>query len=246
MKNMTFIATIGVGAIVALGVYLILSAATVSVIVPKEDIEPRTELTSDMFVVKTVNKAALPEDVLQEDDLDDLEGRTAKAFIPAGQAVTESSLYSSDDNSALTTEGEDGVVVTLPADNVTGVSPELSAYDRVNIYGTVDSGNGGMVTALIAQNVEVKDVQTDDSGTVTGVTVVTDPETAEALIYTANSGGVIHFAVVPTDYQEVSDTGMTSQTFYSAYVNNTTPAASDPTEGVDDETKAEGTEETEE
>lgn len=80
--------------------------------------------------------------------------------------------------------------ITIPVNNLSGVSPEIQAGARINIYASY-STESYEVVQLLFQNVKILDVQsTGDSSagyTLTGFTIEVDPNDAMKLLHAINN-----------------------------------------------------------
>jgi len=135
------------------------------VVVAQTRIPPRTAITRAMISVKD-----MPVEYIHPDALTDVRtvvGRITRAEIVAGEQVLQARLLRGEEEA----EGLAGVVppgkraVAVAVNDVTGVAGSLRKGDRVDIVGTLDTGDG-VVTTLLLQGIEVLAV--NDTGRAAG------------------------------------------------------------------------------
>lgn len=114
--------------------------------------------------------------------------------VYSGNALMTSMLTTTGGNSIEMTMKSNAVAVTIGVNYVSGVTPELSAGSRVNVYVTYDTG-----TTLLLQNIRVLSVGYD--GGINSVTLEVDISQSLQLI-NAYANGSVHLGLVDaTGYQ---------------------------------------------
>ena len=172
-----------------------------SVLIAKEAIPPgisgEEAVQKGLVVVKDVDPDKKVEDALSS--VTQLKGRILDLGLAPGQQLRASQLRPQTlrGDSITIPAGKQGVAVQVPF--VAGGAGYVGAGDRVNVYGNITEGiDGGAVTKLVLQNVEVLDVSTEVAPRVAGeqerqtTTAVTyllalDANEAENVIYLASN-----------------------------------------------------------
>ena len=96
------------------------------------------------------------------------------------------------------------IAITVPVSEITGVTNDLKAGSRVNIYvtGGVESVNdGAFQTMLLFENMRVLSVNKNNNGILGSVTIETDLEQSLKLVYYASSYSVYLGLVDGTGYE---------------------------------------------
>lgn len=189
---------------------------SVSVILAKADIPPKTEITADM-----VQEIKMPPEYLQPGAVQDIKtvvGVVTRERILAGEQITERRLVF--EGKAVGFTGiipRDKRAVTIAVTEVTGVAGFIKAGDHVDIIVTFDAGAvGDNVSQVILQNIQVlaanheaengvvtasaKDAPKDAIKTTTVTVAVTPDEAAKMTL--ADEKGKIRLALrpyLPTD-----------------------------------------------
>lgn len=213
-------ASIGLGFLVAISLFLFLSAQTVDVLVAKQDIPAGTRVEATQFEVKTLNQDSLVPGVITADQADFLAGKITDTKIIHGLPVAQSQFHGKEVNSVVTNMAPEGkTVITVAADQFKAISDQLTTLDRLNVYATLETDKIGTVTKLMFQGVEIAGVVRDEENHIAGVSLILTPEEAEDLLY-ASMVGDVHYAVVPYGYKEIYTLGMTENQFIQKYVDN--------------------------
>lgn len=123
-----------------------------------------------------------------------------RADVYSGNALMTSMLTTTGGNSIEMTMKSNAVAVTVGVDYITGVTSELSAGSRVNVYASYNDS-----TTLILENIRVLSVGRE-SGSVNSVTLEVDISQSLQLVH-AYTYGSVHLGLVDaTGYQYSSST----------------------------------------
>lgn len=225
MKNkksfMPFLLLAILGMVVTVGMYTILNANKVEVLVASGDIDARTEVTDSMVTTKVVPEDLLPQGAMTVDQKSEIVGKVTNTKIVSGTPISNKQFLSEGDTSVLTSQvpDKDKVLMTVPVTAITGVSAKLSPLEKVNVYSAYKLESIGVGAKLILQNIQVVATSVDANSVLNGVTLAVTPEQAESLVF-ATSVGEIQLAVVPYDYEVQITNGLTEDQFRSQYINN--------------------------
>ena len=121
------------------------------------------------------------------------EGDTLKKSVVKGEALMVTSLTDSGNSGIEVLMDKASIAVTIPVDNITGVSPAIKAESHINIYATYNSGG----TYLILENMRVLGV-TVSNGSLSGITIECD-STESAKVINAINTGAIYCGIVNAD-----------------------------------------------
>ncbi|MFE8700954.1 Flp pilus assembly protein CpaB [Cytobacillus sp. FJAT-54145] len=228
LLTLPMLLVLALGVVVATSVYGLLKSTTVDIMVAKQDIEARTKVDPSLFITKSVNEDHLPTGAILATEKDKLQDKVTNSKIIAGVPMVEAQFYGKAEKSVLTSVVSDNnVVITVQADQITGVSNDLSDVDRVNVYATVETDAIGVATALIEQNAPVRAVAKDEKGMLQGVSIEVEPDVASELAFAVQSGA-LHLAVVPREYQDITSKGVTGLGFVRKWIDTADIPVVDP------------------
>ncbi|QDG53186.1 Flp pilus assembly protein CpaB [Persicimonas caeni] len=191
-KKKLLIAAVIVGAFAALLVYLYhtqqekkvknLMKNQVEVIKAARDIPAGTPLTEDKVTSEKVPQRFLPPNPVLKEDFDIYAGQPVSSSIEEGAMILTSDFNVKEVSSNLSSKIPPGErAMSIPVDNISGVSGLLRPGDRVDVLGTFpvssedqvirEAGGGqsvGYVTMTLLQNVTLLAVGQEISGVAAG------------------------------------------------------------------------------
>ncbi|MGE5405588.1 MAG: Flp pilus assembly protein CpaB [Candidatus Saccharibacteria bacterium] len=146
------------------------AAPTYDIYIAREAMEPGDRLDAENVAVKQVPRAAVPDNAVSEEELNDGWGKHVKTYIGKGDPIRKEQLAEMSGNGGtvaarLTVEGEDLLGVALPSEASEGLNVEVG--DKVDIIGVIDIKSGQEKIAKsskIAKNAPVIDVSGKESG----------------------------------------------------------------------------------
>ncbi len=163
-------------------------------------------------------------------DLSQLDDQITVVSLNKGEQITNSMLKKTSQAGLSYQIPESLVAISMPVDEIIGVSGQLKQGDHLNIIATFSPGPGGMdISKTLLQNIEVLHVSSDKSGskssTQTGksgtqgsqkstMVLAVSPGDAEKLVF-AEEKGTVWLTLVPPDYAALTDT--TGQTVDSVF-----------------------------
>ena len=118
-------------------------------------------------------------------------GDSLRIDVNAGLPLMESMLSILGGNSIEMSMQSTAVAITVEVDSITGITNELSAGSRVNVYVTYNSTG----TSLLMEDMRVLSVQKTSDGEITGATIEVSEDEALQLVE-ANNRGSIHLGLV--------------------------------------------------
>ena len=221
-KGILLIFIVIFGGIIAFLSYNWLSVKKTNIYVFNADYEDGTKLKKDMFEAFEVDNALVEAQsarftkgeskatFLSKADINKLveEEEVLAVQVFAGQPVT-SNLYLSTSGSTVERRLSDGhTAITIPVNNITGVSSEVSAGSRINIY-NLYSINTYNVVQLMYQNVKILDVQKTGNKTngytISAFTIEVKPEDALQLLYAIQYNQIRVSLLKPGTYQTTNN-----------------------------------------
>ncbi len=120
-----------------------------------------------------------------------------RSDVHSGNALMSSMLTTTGGNSIEMSMKQNAVAITIGANYITAVTPELSAGSRVNVYASYsDNGN----TTLLLENLRVLAVNKSDGG-ISSVTLEVDTSQSLQLIHAYTYGSIQLGLVDATGYQ---------------------------------------------
>ncbi|MFD2369642.1 Flp pilus assembly protein CpaB [Brevibacillus sp. GCM10020057] len=166
---------------VSLGAYLIVKPQTVTYIqlrpnVDKEsgqlleaqDIEPLTVSTGGLFQGKSLPIPGL----LLWSEASDLVGRSLSRKVQGGRPLLATDLEPSDPLQGAAKLNASMTGMSIPVDNVSGVSPHLSTGGHVHVYASFEDDVGAH-SGLLLKNMPIIDVQREMEGDQPNLAAVT-------------------------------------------------------------------------
>lgn len=187
------------GGVIAYFSYSFLKSSKTEIYLFAQDYEAGTTITKEMLTTLTVD-ATLVDEVMTSsneakfvttNDLSTVlqEGDTLVCDVYAGTPfmTTETTTLG---GSVVERRLQDyKTALTLPVNNISGVSPQITAGAKINIYSSYSTENY-QVQELLLQNVKILDVQAtgdDESGyELSAITIQVDPDQALRLLYAIN------------------------------------------------------------
>lgn len=196
-KNKKIIIALAIGIVAAIIasilVVMAVSSQKVTMYVFKNAYEAGTEITGEMFtpvqvdsrVVVAGGGADTSDAFITKDTFTSSikKGDVLKCDVAAGTPLMKSLIATSGNNKIEVSMDPKSVAITIPVNNVTGVTSTIKPESHVNVYATYNSGG----TYLLLENVRVLNVDTKDN-TLTGITLELDNEKAIKVINAANGG----------------------------------------------------------
>lgn|GEM_PF-7074768 len=216
------LALFGVGALVAFLVFQVLTIGKTTIVVANQDIEPRTLITEEMLTTKTVSEDSIPADAIRDSERNKIVGKVAAKHIVKDVPIVPSQILGEENRSVITAQIPEGYIgATIPVTNVTGYSPSISEFERINVTANIKFENNFTVSKVILQNVQVLGVLRDpnNENNIVGINVAIPPEKSELLDF-AITRGTVTIQVVPYGYKEITTNSMTDDQFFRSYVNN--------------------------
>ena len=164
------------------------------VVTANEDIPRGTNLSEDSVTTREVPRMYLPANPLLASDLSIYLGMPVSEDIPAGSLILSGNFRVSEVArvaSARVPSGERGYI--LPGDATGGEHTPIRAGDRLDILGSISSGDDVITTTLL-QNVTVISVGSstphENTGSGGQVAVALTPEEAELLTVVRDNGSL--------------------------------------------------------
>ena len=154
-------------------------------------------------------------------DLSQLDDQVTVVSLNKGEQITNSMLKKTS-QAGLSYQIPEGLVaISMPVDEVIGVSGLLKQGDRLNVIATFSPGPGGVdVSKTLLQNIEVLHVSSDKSGSKSStqmgksgtqgsqkstMVLAISPDDAEKLVF-AEEKGTVWLTLVPPDYATLTNT----------------------------------------
>lgn len=184
---------------------------TVPVVVASRDVTFGTKLSEEQLSLVQYPKKSVPRGAYSS--VDSVLNKTSRVFIVEGEAILASKL--SDVGGGLSVRVRPNMrAISLEINQVTGVSGFVLPGDRVDVITTVKNAGGTnvAVTKTVLQNAEVlaSGTTTEEKGkrtiTTQVVTLLVDPEGAEALALGLSQGEIHLVLRNPVDHDIVEDT----------------------------------------
>lgn len=152
-------------------------------------------------------------------------GDSLRMDVSEGMPLTTSMLSISGGSTVEMNMKSDAIAVTVPVDSFSGITNDLKAGAKVNVYSSTDSK-----TTLIQQNKRILEVFYDGSN-ISGVSIEQDIDESMELIYAATYGQIYLGLVDGTGYQSREG----DDPVYDPYAQQETENASTDTVYYDDE-----------
>lgn len=142
------------------------SAPPVLVVVPRENIQPRTLIKDEMLRFAELPAEQVPGDAYR--NATDVAGKVAQAILPAGKPITMAGIESVSPAQGLPYILKPGMrAVTVAIDPVSGVAGFMKAGDKVDVLATY-SGNDTNITRTILQDIELLAIGNRPASTASG------------------------------------------------------------------------------
>jgi pilus assembly protein CpaB len=173
-----------------------------TVVVANSTIPQHTRITSEMLTMGSYPEDAVHPEALK--NIDDAVGGITRSDIIKGEQILESRVATDQRPATLSYRvPEDLRAISLPVNEITGVSGYISPGDKVDVLVTYNDENINevMTTYTVVQNALVmavgeatKEVDNEERLLVSTVTVAVSPGQAEVLAY-AYLNGSFHFTL---------------------------------------------------
>lgn len=203
-KNKKIIVAVALAAVFAIAacvcVYLFLSPQRTTFYVFKEDYAIGTPITSTMFYpVQADSKIIVAGSaqnngeyfITSENYIAMVQNAVLKQNVSKGEAFMTSQISTSNRNEVEIRMTPSAIAVTVPVTNVTGVTLDLTAESRINVYVTTNAGT----TYLMLENVRVLATDRADAGLMSATLQLDTNQQATALINAINTSNV-HFGLI--------------------------------------------------
>ena len=183
------------------------------VVVAETSIPAHTRITEEMLEVRSIPAEAAHPDSGQDVSL--FIGGIARSEIVRGEQILTTRVHTDDMRATLSYRiPENKRAVSIPVNEVTGVSGYITPGDKVDVLLTIQDeeiNDGESTTYTLLQNITVmaigqlpREVEDDEARPVSTVTLEVDPEQAEVLAY-ANLHGSFHLTLrSPADEEIVT------------------------------------------
>lgn len=189
-----------VGLVVGYLNFSILATGKTTIYYASQDIPAYTKVEDLMLQAKQVSKDAVPPNAIT--DKKEVVGKYTATDIFKGMAASKPQFLTEDKKSIIATQVPDGnIAMTVPVNNITGVHPNITTNERVNVYGFLDDKG----SFLLFQNVSIVNVfkNVNNDKELSGVSLAVTPEEATVLNFFLEKG-TIRLAVVPYDYKQMN------------------------------------------
>jgi pilus assembly protein CpaB len=192
------------------------------VVVAAEDMTFGTRLAEEHIKIVDFPTASLPREYYS--DPDSVLDQSTRIFLLAGEAILPTKLSSVGGGLSLRIP-EEMRAISLSVNEITGVNGFILPGDRIDVLVTVDNAKGSnvAVTNTILQNVEVlasgakTETRRDHQITVQTITIIVDPEGAEALALGLHQGQVQLSLRNPVDHKVVAMRSTDTKTVLDIY-----------------------------
>jgi Flp pilus assembly protein CpaB len=219
--NVSFLIVVVLGLLAALMTYSFLSTAKTVIYVFKDDYPAGTKITEDKLVPQQIDSSIVQQVARSNSDdgtvyitdanKNEVIGSYLITDVKKGMPLMSSYTDKLGGSPSEMRLSANNVAVTVPGDNVTGVSPYITHGSRVNVYAGFETGNNEPIEYLLLQNIKVLDVQysevnnsNSNSPTLSGITLEVTPEQSLSLQYAAEWGKIRLGLVKSGQYKDVS------------------------------------------
>ena len=204
---------VSIGAVVMLvlslvAIYFFISPQRTTIYVFKENYTAGTTINAEMFTPVKVDskmiaagaKADVSQRFITEREFEEIlkTGDSLKMDVGEGTPLMMALLSVTGGNAIEIAMKPSAVAVTVDVDNTTGITEDLDAESRVNVYVAYRSTG----THLLLENMRVLSVEKSENGSLKNATLETTNDEALKLIEAQNNG-TIHLGLVATGYQFV-------------------------------------------
>lgn len=133
-------------------------------------------------------------------EIDDIlkQGDSLRMDVTSGMPLAISLLSANGGSSVEMNMDPSKIAISVQADNITGVTPEMKDGTRVNVYTTTANG-----TNLLFQNIRALTVNRDNAGDISSVTLEVSKDESLKLIY-ATQNASIQFGLVDANGYKAS------------------------------------------
>lgn len=214
-KKMVIVLLVAIllAALVAFGIYQMLTPQRTTVYIFNADYSAGTQVTTNMLQsIEVDSNIIVGSDRMSTGDFIITESNYAEILttagvlrndVYAGNVFTTSMLSTTGGNRIEMVMKKNAVAVTVDVNNITGVTTGLAYGSRVNVYANYNES-----TILLLQNTRVLAVGKDSNGAVSSVTLEVNLGDSMRVIHACNYGE-IHLGLVDvTGYQETEEDGL--------------------------------------
>lgn len=198
-----------------IGLYTYLVPQKSTIYVFNADYEAGTLFTSNMITPMQVDSKIITNGASKNTDsyyitsneINDIlkQGNTLKTRVSKGMSVIPQQLSVSGGNALEYAMKADAIAVTIPVNSNSGVTNDLKANSRVNVYTSQTGSNGIPQTTLLFQNMKVLAVYRNDSG-ICGVSLEVTQAQSLKLVYSATYESIYLGLVNENGYQVTKET----------------------------------------
>lgn len=198
--QLLLLAFIGIfGALIAYFTYDYLKGSKTKIYLFANDYEAGTVITQDMLVTLEVDATMVDNLAYSNAEAKYVTPNDLKQIVSAGDTLGADVFYGTPFMTTQTSTiggsaverrlGDYMTAITIPVNNISGVSPEISAGAKINIYSCYETENYE-IEELLFQNVKILEVQaTGDSSSgynLSAITIELKPEDALKILHSIN------------------------------------------------------------
>ena len=197
----------------AVALYFFLTPQKTTIYTFKENISAGTVITKDMLTPVQADsniymggaKVNASEYYVTGENVDEIlkSGDSLRADVVKGMPFTYSLLTSGGGSRIEMQMDTTKIAITVPVNNITGVTNELKTGSRVNVYAS-SGGNTDVITKMIFQNMRVLATQYDKNGSLLSVTLECDTDQSMELVYYSTYASIYLGLVDGSSYQYTS------------------------------------------
>ena len=213
-KNKKILIAGGVGILcvilVCVAIFAFLSPQRTTIYTFNDAYSAGTPVTADMFTPLQVDsqiviagaKADMNKRFVTDAEFEELikSGDSLRMDVGEGTPLMLSFLSSAGGNAIEIVMQPSAIAVTVNVDSITGVTDELSAESRVNVYVSYRASG----TSLLLENMRVLEVYKTEGGDLSSATLEVTNDQALRLIEAANNGSIHLGLVNGSGYQYVN------------------------------------------
>lgn len=205
-----------VAVIGGVALYMYLTPKKITIYTFKENLPAGTVITSDMLTPvqadSTIYYGGAKQDIstyyVTGDNINEIikSGDSLRTDVVKGMPFTISLLTTGGGSRVEMQMDPTKIAITVPINNITGVTNELKSGSRVNIYVTGsdyidDDSIGSLVTKLVFQNMRVLNVSYSSQGALESATIECTIDQSMELVYYANSYSIYLGLIDGSGYQ---------------------------------------------
>lgn len=215
---------------IALYYYLVPQKTTIYVF--RENVQAGERVTSDMLIPVQADSeifvagasVSASDRFVTGENIDAIlkSGDSLRMDVTSGMPLTLSLLTTSGGSSIEMNMNPQKIAITVPINSITGITGELKAGSRVNVYVTGAYSENGLTTLLLFENMRVLNTGFKNNE-LHSVTLETTIEESLKLIYYTNTG-TIYLGLIDSTGYEYSNTPNETP----SYVPNSTSNYVDP------------------